>query len=115
MLHAELKCRGKDIPDAGRSHHMRRGESITEKPEGTVGHAKYLRKRQRTGPGVVVGGGCGSRRHSSCCQGKLGRQRLQGLKLPELWPSLSPPVFLLLYALHLLMYLAHPGTDLMNE
>ena len=48
-------------------------------------------------------------------QGRLGRQRLQGLKLPELWPVLSPSVFLLLYALHLLMYLAHPGTDLMNE
>lgn len=57
----------------------------------------------------------GSGRHGSCCQGRLGRQRLQGLRSPELWPSLSPSVCLLLYALHPLRHLAHPGTDLMNE
>ena len=38
-MRAELKCRGRDIPDAGRSHHMQRGERITEKPERMVGHA----------------------------------------------------------------------------
>lgn len=39
----------------------------------------------------------------------------QGLKSPELWLLPSPSVCSLLYPLHPLLNLAHPGTDLLNE